>query len=89
MTFLHRSLVRRFALHADTGERDSRPSTGEDRAEVEREVAVAKGWITWQARAITSECRERCGAQGLFPANGLADLPSTSRAASPPRATTW
>ncbi|MFS8200542.1 acyl-CoA dehydrogenase [Streptomyces sp. CWNU-52B] len=64
MTFLHRSTVRRFAAH-----------TEEDRAEVEREVAVAKGWITWEARAITTECRERCGAQGLFPANGLADLP--------------
>ncbi|MFJ8937119.1 acyl-CoA dehydrogenase [Streptomyces sp. NPDC102365] len=64
MTFLHRSTVRRFAAHAE-----------EERAEVEREVAVAKGWITWQARAITTECRERCGAQGLFPANGLADLP--------------
>lgn len=64
MTFLHRSTVRRFAAR-----------TEEDRAEVEREVAVAKGWITWQARAITIECRERCGAQGLFPANGLADLP--------------
>ncbi|TPQ24134.1 acyl-CoA dehydrogenase [Streptomyces sporangiiformans] len=64
MTFLHRSMVNRFALH-----------TEEDRAEVERDVAVAKGWITWQARSITTECRERCGAQGLFPANGLADLP--------------
>ncbi|UPZ29608.1 acyl-CoA oxidase [Streptomyces sp. LRE541] len=64
MTFLHRSTVSRFAGHA-----------AEERAEVEREVAVAKGWITWQARAITTECRERCGAQGLFPANGLADLP--------------
>ncbi|MFJ2259422.1 acyl-CoA dehydrogenase [Streptomyces sp. NPDC087844] len=64
MTFLHRSTVSLFAGHAE-----------EDRAEVERAVAVAKGWITWQARAITTECRERCGAQGLFPANGLADLP--------------
>ncbi|MFE7030562.1 acyl-CoA dehydrogenase [Streptomyces sp. NPDC057621] len=64
MTFLHRSTVSLFATHAE-----------EERAEVEREVAVAKGWITWQARAITTECRERCGAQGLFPANGLADLP--------------
>ncbi|MFD0308656.1 acyl-CoA dehydrogenase [Streptomyces sp. NPDC127119] len=64
MTFLHRSTVNLFATHAQ-----------EERAEVEREVAVAKGWITWQARAITTECRERCGAQGLFPANGLADLP--------------
>ncbi|MGW2864141.1 acyl-CoA dehydrogenase [Streptomyces sp. NPDC001205] len=64
MTFLHRTTVARWAEHTD-----------EDRAEVERLVAIAKGWITWQARGITIECRERCGAQGLFPANGLADLP--------------
>ncbi|WP_308013399.1 acyl-CoA dehydrogenase [Streptomyces beigongshangae] len=67
MTFLHRSTVHRFATRADGGP--------QEREEMEREVAVAKGWITWQARAITTECRERCGAQGLFPANGLADLP--------------
>jgi acyl-CoA oxidase len=64
MTFLHRTTVARWAGHTD-----------EDRAEVERLVAIAKGWITWQARGITIECRERCGAQGLFPANGLSDLP--------------
>ncbi|NUL01683.1 acyl-CoA oxidase [Streptomyces lunaelactis] len=64
MTFLHRSVVDRWAGH-----------TAQDRGEVERLVAVAKGWITWQAREITTECRERCGAQGLFPSNGLADLP--------------
>ncbi|MFI6689125.1 acyl-CoA dehydrogenase [Streptomyces sp. NPDC050485] len=64
MTFLHRTTVTRWAGHTD-----------EDRAEVERLVAIAKGWITWQARGITIECRERCGAQGLFPANGLSDLP--------------
>ncbi|MEW2403434.1 acyl-CoA dehydrogenase [Streptomyces sp. NPDC046862] len=63
MTFLHRTVVDRFAEH-----------TEEDREEVERLSAVAKGWITWQARAITTECRERCGAQGLFPANGISDL---------------
>lgn len=63
MTFLHRTIVDRFAAH-----------TEEDRAEVERLAAIAKGWITWQARDITTECRERCGAQGLFPENGIADL---------------
>ncbi|MEU6098346.1 acyl-CoA dehydrogenase [Streptomyces sp. NPDC047079] len=63
MTFLHRAVVDRFAAH-----------TEEDREEVERLTAVAKGWITWQARAIATECRERCGAQGLFPANGISDL---------------
>jgi acyl-CoA oxidase len=63
MTFLHRRVVDRFAAH-----------TEEDREEVERLAAIAKGWITWQARDIATECRERCGAQGLFPANGIADL---------------
>jgi acyl-CoA oxidase len=65
MTFLHRTVVDRFAAH-----------TEENREEVERLAAIAKGWITWQARDITIECRERCGAQGLFPANGIADLPA-------------
>ncbi|WP_267887606.1 acyl-CoA dehydrogenase [Streptomyces sp. TP-A0356] len=65
MTFLHRTVVDRFAAH-----------TEEDREEIERLAAIAKGWITWQARDITTECRERCGAQGLFPANGIADLPA-------------
>ncbi|MEV6022545.1 acyl-CoA dehydrogenase [Streptomyces sp. NPDC052036] len=65
MTFLHRTVVDRFAAH-----------TEQDREEVERLTAVAKGWITWQAREIATECRERCGAQGLFPANGIADLPA-------------
>lgn len=64
MTFLHRTVVARWSQH-----------TPEDRAEAERLTAIAKGWITWQARDITLECRERCGAQGLFPANGLADFP--------------
>ncbi|MFF6995741.1 acyl-CoA dehydrogenase [Streptomyces sp. NPDC008313] len=64
MTFLHRTVVERFARR-----------TEDDREEVERLAAIAKGWITWQARTITTECRERCGAQGLFPANGLSDLP--------------
>ncbi|MFF3333602.1 acyl-CoA dehydrogenase [Streptomyces sp. NPDC002888] len=64
MTFLHRKVTADWARH-----------TGEERSQAERLVAVAKGWITWEARAITVECRERCGAQGLFPVNGLADFP--------------
>ncbi|MEV7278145.1 acyl-CoA dehydrogenase [Streptomyces sp. NPDC093111] len=67
MTFLHRSVLDRWAAHD--------PTDREDREAAERIVAVAKGWITWQARDITIESRERCGAQGLFPENGLADLP--------------
>ncbi|MFI6698348.1 acyl-CoA dehydrogenase [Streptomyces sp. NPDC050509] len=64
MTFLHREVVNRWITH-----------TPENRADTERLVAIAKGWITWQARAIAIECRERCGAQGFFPVNGLSDLP--------------
>ncbi|MFB7866390.1 acyl-CoA dehydrogenase [Streptomyces sp. NPDC056069] len=67
MTFLHRSVVDRWAGHD--------PADPAEREEVERLIAIAKGWITWQARDITIEARERCGAQGLFPANGLSDLP--------------
>ncbi|WP_229882507.1 acyl-CoA dehydrogenase family protein [Streptomyces alanosinicus] len=64
MTFLHRSATAAWTRH-----------TAETRDEAERLVAVAKGWITWQARAITTECRERCGAQGLFAVNALAGFP--------------
>ncbi|WP_327299531.1 acyl-CoA dehydrogenase [Streptomyces sp. NBC_01197] len=64
MTFLHREVLSRWVGH-----------TAENRAETERLVAVAKGWISWQARAIAIESRERCGAQGLFPVNGISDLP--------------
>ncbi|MFC8373868.1 MULTISPECIES: acyl-CoA dehydrogenase family protein [unclassified Streptomyces] len=65
MSFLHRSVLTRWVEH-----------TPEDREDTARLVAVAKGWITWQARAITTESRERCGAQGFFPVNGISDLPS-------------
>ncbi|MFF8788018.1 acyl-CoA dehydrogenase [Streptomyces sp. NPDC015125] len=37
-------------------------------------VAAAKGWITWRARDIVIECRERCGAQGLLSSNRIVDL---------------
>ncbi|MFE7462483.1 acyl-CoA dehydrogenase [Streptomyces sp. NPDC057499] len=42
--------------------------------EAERLVAVAKGWITWQARSVIVESRERCGAQGLLEHNGMSEL---------------
>ncbi len=64
MTFLHRTVMDRFVAHEEA-----------EREEVERLVAVAKGWITWHAREITTESRERCGAQGLFPENRISDLP--------------
>ncbi|MEU8542305.1 acyl-CoA dehydrogenase [Streptomyces sp. NPDC048717] len=64
MTFLHRSVVAEWKHH-----------TPDTTARAERTAAIAKAWITWQAREITLECRERCGAQGLFPLNGLAEYP--------------
>lgn len=67
MTFLHRRVTERWISHSP-----------EERAETERLVAIAKGWITWQARDIVTECRERCGARGLFPANGLAEFPANA-----------
>ncbi|MFD4032221.1 acyl-CoA dehydrogenase [Streptomyces sp. NPDC058637] len=60
-TLLHRSVVREWTWAEDT-----------DREANERLTAVTKGWITWQARAVMTECRERCGAQGLLLANGIA-----------------
>ncbi|MBW5420990.1 acyl-CoA oxidase [Streptomyces sp. BG9H] len=63
MTALHRTAVTQWA------ERDRADPTAT--ALAEREAAVAKGWITWQARALLTECRERCGAQGLLPVNGI------------------
>ncbi|MFI0508666.1 acyl-CoA dehydrogenase [Streptomyces sp. WSLK1-5] len=60
-TLLQREVVRRWARAAE-----------DEREEAERLVAIAKGWITWQARDVMTECRERCGAQGLLLANGIA-----------------
>ncbi|WP_241778518.1 acyl-CoA oxidase, partial [Streptomyces sp. AcH 505] len=63
MTLLHRTALAAWESH-----------TEKTKAEAERLVAVAKGWITWQARDIILECRERCGAQGLLETNGMTDL---------------
>ncbi|MFF0050806.1 acyl-CoA dehydrogenase [Streptomyces sp. NPDC005498] len=61
-SFLQRAVVRDWA-----------EATGpEQQEDAERAIAVAKGWITWQGRAVMAECRERCGAQGLFLVNGMA-----------------
>ncbi|MFH9090565.1 acyl-CoA dehydrogenase [Streptomyces sp. NPDC017673] len=67
MTFLHRAVTEHWITH-----------TSEDRAAAERLVALAKGWITWQAREIVTESRERCGARALFPVNGLAEYPANA-----------
>lgn len=62
MTFLHRAVTERWMTHPDS-----------ERADAERLAAVAKGWITWRARDIIIESRERCGARALFPDNGIAE----------------
>ncbi|MBB5937383.1 acyl-CoA dehydrogenase family protein [Streptomyces zagrosensis] len=66
MTALHREAVTRWA--------ERQCADPADTAAAERQVAIAKGWITWQTRAVLTECRERCGAQGLFAHNGIAQL---------------
>ncbi|MEU3986064.1 acyl-CoA dehydrogenase [Streptomyces sp. NPDC026672] len=43
-----------------------------ERGDAERLTAVAKGWITWSARRVMTECRERCGAHGLKLSTGIA-----------------
>lgn len=63
MSLLHRRALDRWESAPDP-----------DRDEAERLVAVAKGWITWQARGVIVECRERCGAQGLLENNGMTEL---------------
>ncbi|UFQ99771.1 acyl-CoA oxidase [Streptomyces sp. Go40/10] len=60
-TLLHRSVVRQWVSGADA-----------EQADIERLAAISKAWITWKARAVMTECRERCGAQGLLLSNGIA-----------------
>ncbi|MFH9616487.1 acyl-CoA dehydrogenase [Streptomyces pratensis] len=49
--------------------------TDEDRrTDVARLVDVAKAWITWRARDVIVESRERCGAQALLENNGMTEL---------------
>ncbi|OKJ66565.1 acyl-CoA dehydrogenase family protein [Streptomyces sp. CB02460] len=66
MSLLHRRVLDRWEA-AQAG-----PEAGREAAE--RLVDIAKGWITWQARAVIVESRERCGAQGLLENNGMAAL---------------
>ncbi|MFI1203450.1 acyl-CoA dehydrogenase family protein [Streptomyces sp. NPDC020883] len=61
MTALHRRTTRAWMEH-DPGTRRT----------AEREVAIAKAWITEQSRAVALEARERCGAHGYIPLNGIA-----------------
>ncbi|WP_031082325.1 acyl-CoA dehydrogenase family protein, partial [Streptomyces sp. NRRL WC-3549] len=63
MSLLHRRALDRWELCTEDG-----------REEAERLVAVAKAWITWQARAVIVQSRERCGAQALLENNGMTEL---------------
>ncbi|UQA91390.1 acyl-CoA dehydrogenase family protein [Streptomyces halobius] len=65
MTLIHRQVLHSWAQHDE-----------HDRAPIERDIAIIKAWNTWRAREIATECRERCGALGLFPGNGIAGLAS-------------
>ncbi|MFI5530295.1 acyl-CoA dehydrogenase [Kitasatospora sp. NPDC051853] len=69
MTALHRRTLADWLAHDPAD-----PAAQADRDAAERQVAVTKGWNTWQARELILESRERCGAQGLLPVNGLTAL---------------
>ncbi|MEU2247886.1 acyl-CoA dehydrogenase [Streptomyces sp. NPDC019224] len=66
MSLLHRRVLARWEA-AEAGPEPEREAA-------ERLVDIAKGWITWQARAVIVESRERCGAQGLLENNGMSVL---------------
>ncbi len=66
MSLLHRRALGRWEAAAQ-GPAPEREAAG-------RLVDIAKGWITWQARSVIVECRERCGAQGLLENNGMSEL---------------
>ncbi|MFE7355233.1 acyl-CoA dehydrogenase [Streptomyces sp. NPDC057543] len=66
MSLLHRRALDRWERRED--------GSGAGPEEAERLVAVAKGWITWRARSVIVECRERCGAQALLENNGMSEL---------------
>ncbi|WP_327147133.1 acyl-CoA dehydrogenase family protein [Nocardia sp. NBC_01329] len=66
MTALHRATVARWV--------DRDPTDSEAVAAAERQTAITKGWSTWQARNVIVESRERCGAQGMMPPNGIISM---------------
>lgn len=51
-------------------------SDGEPGAEVVSLINITKALATWDATAVIAECRERCGAQGIFSVNRIADYGS-------------
>ncbi|GAA2989313.1 MULTISPECIES: acyl-CoA dehydrogenase family protein [Streptomyces] len=63
MSLLHRRALDRWEVCTEDG-----------RDEAERLVGIAKAWITWQARSVIVQSRERCGAQALLENNGMSEL---------------
>lgn len=59
----------------------SRATEEVEREEGARLAAIAKGWITYEARDVLTTCRERCGAQGLLLANRIAGLQTATEGA--------
>ncbi|MFE2057099.1 acyl-CoA dehydrogenase [Streptomyces sp. NPDC059446] len=64
MTLLYRRAQERWETRTDE----------DGGAEAGRLVDVAKAWITWRAREVIVESRERCGAQALLENNGMTEL---------------
>ncbi|MYQ40989.1 Acyl-coenzyme A oxidase [Streptomyces sp. LamerLS-316] len=64
MSLLYRRAQERWEACADE----------DGRTEAGRLVDVAKAWITWRAREVIVESRERCGAQALLENNGMTEL---------------
>lgn len=63
LTTLHRHLLHLWATHNHTS-----------REELERDIALAKATITWNALDTVTEARERCGAHGLLHVNALGGM---------------
>ncbi|WP_329225503.1 MULTISPECIES: acyl-CoA dehydrogenase [unclassified Streptomyces] len=61
-------------LYRRTQERWEARTDEDGRTEAARLVDVAKAWITWRAREVIVESRERCGAQALLENNGMTEL---------------
>ncbi|MFE6411086.1 acyl-CoA dehydrogenase [Streptomyces sp. NPDC057837] len=66
MTLLLNHAKRRFTQEA----RDTVPS------ELNHLVSITKALSTWEMTEVVAVCRERCGAQGIFSANRIADYGS-------------
>lgn len=61
------TMLVRHATRAYTG------MTPEREAEVEHLMSLTKAWTTSWAERLFAECRERCGAQGMFSVNRIAE----------------